>query len=109
MREALRRDDALGQRVGRARAITEFEALTIEQRARDRAERALIELARAARDHADALDRQRATARVIRQQPFDARAERRQRAGEHAGIGAPEQLVQREQRGELLAGQPQPG
>ena len=42
-------------------------------------------------------------------QPLDARAKRRQRAGEHAGVGAPEQLVQREQRGQFLAGQPQAG
>src|SRR5262249_41694187 len=71
------------------------------------AERSLIELARTARDDADALDRQRTPARMIRKQPLDARAEWRQRAGQHAGIGTAQELVQREQRRKLFAREPE--
>jgi len=38
---------------------------------------------------------------------FDARLERRQRAGQHAGSAAADQFVEREQRRQLVGGEPQ--
>jgi len=96
--EALWRYLALGRLRRRTCAITETQTLAPQHRASDIAKHRFVDLARLARDHTNAFQRQRGAVAVIRHQPLDARAQRRQRAGENARAGATDQFLQRDQR-----------
>jgi hypothetical protein len=74
VRQPLRRHRALRALVGRTRAIGELHLLAAEHGAGDMAKRRFVDLARAAADHADALDRKALAIGLVRQQPVDARA-----------------------------------
>ena len=107
MGEPLRRHRAARALVGRARAVFERELLAIEHRGGDVAERGLVQLAGAVRDHAHALDRHAAAAGVLVEQLLDAVLQRRQRVRQHAAAAAQQQLLRGQQRVQLVRTQPQ--
>ena len=109
MSDALRRHPTPGRFVGGAGAVFEGQPLARQHRRGHRAETGLVQRAAAVRDHPHPVHRPVAGPGLRGQQAFDARLQRRQRRGQHAGTGTRQQLLRRQQGIQFFRTQPHAG